>query len=260
MFRSLNFYLLVFLVAVILIATKPVKADFASDYQGYLLTYDAYRTAHNRYITTRNQYYQYGTLTAQNEAIQAVKQFLVSRDDVLLSYISLLRTKNPDTVYSQLLTEEESFLLAHKDRVSALSSLTDAERAADEVESRHIQFQIIARKLVTSLFITRIEQIQLKFELLSTEAQTLMQSLRSQGKDVSTLERWLLDAKNKKLLSEQKLLDARNQVESLKGNTPEQISTSYNKIQLTVFEANQYMREAIAYLNELAQTVKYGNY
>lgn len=260
MIKTFIFYLIGLLVVVTLFVSQPVKADFASDYQGYLLTYDAYRTAHNRYITTRNQYYQYGTLTSQNDALMAVKQFLVARDSVLLSYISLLRTKNPETVYSQLLTEEESYLLGHKDRVSVLSSLNDAEKSADEVESRNIQFQITARKLVTSLYINRIEQIQLKFELLSTEAQTLMQSLRSQGKDVSTLERWLIDAKNKKLLSEQKLLDAGSQVEAIKGNTVEQISVSYNKIQLTVFEASQYMREAIAYLNELSQTIKYGDY
>ncbi len=260
MIKTFIFYLIGLLVVVTLFVSQPVKADFTTDYQGYLLTYDAYRTAHNRYITTRNQYYQYGTLTAQNEALSAVKQFLVARDDILLSYISLLRTKNPDTVYTQLLNEEGSFLKGHKDRISVISSLADAEKSADEVESRYIQFQITAKKLITALFIGRIEQIQLKFELSSTEAQTLMQTLRSQGKDVATLERWLLDAKNKKLLSEQKLLDARSQADSLSGNTSGQINESYNKIQLTVFEANQYMREAISYLNELSQTIKYGNY
>lgn len=240
--------------------TTEVRSDFAQDYQGYLQTYDAYRSAHNRYITTRNQYFQYGTLTSQNEALSAVKQFLIVRDDVLLSYISLLRAKNPDPVYSQLLTDEESFLFAHKDRIPVISSLSDAERSAKEVEARHVQFHVTAKKLVATLFVNRIDETKLKFDLLANEAQTLMQALSTQGKDVSTLQRWLLDAKNKEFLSEQKILEARNQVASLQGNSSNQISERYNKIQLIIFEANQYMREAITYLNELSATIKYGDY
>lgn len=244
----------------LLITNTHVRAGFIEDYQGFLKTYDAYRAAHSTYITTRNQYLQYGTLNSQNEALEGVKKFLVMRDDVILSYISLLRLKNTDTILTSLLDDEERFLKAHREKVTAVGTLSDAVSVSQEAENRHITFQVTSRKIVATLLIAKVDAIRHKYLLLETKATSLILTLKNQGKDVVTLERWLLDAKNKELLVEQKLLEARNKTAVLRASSPENLTQEYNAIQFTIFEANQYLREALGFMTELSENIKYGNY
>lgn len=244
----------------VIITNTHVQAGFSEDYQGFLKTYDAYRTAHNTYNTTRNQYLQYGTLNSQNEALEAVKKFLVMRDEVILSYISLLRLKNTDTLLTSLLDDEERLLKDHREKVPAVGTLSDAVSVSQTAENRHLPFQITSRKIVATLLIAKVDTLRLRYQQLEIKANSLIQTLKNQGKDVTTLERWLLDAKNKELLVELKLLEARNKTTALRASSPENLTQEYNAIQFTIFEANQYLREALRFITELSENIKYGNY
>ncbi|MEK7166727.1 MAG: hypothetical protein AAB874_08010 [Patescibacteria group bacterium] len=256
-YSSLGIIVAVFLTIVI---KTPAKADFQSDYQGFLKTYDSYRSAHTQYLTTKNQYLQYGTLTAQNEALIAVKNFLSQRNGVLLSFISLLRLKNADQSYATLLNEEEVFLLGHQNRIPSVSTLDDSVRISQEAESRDNTFQTVSRKIAATIIISKVESLYLRYQLLDGEAQHLIQILKTQGKDTARLERWVLDAKNKALLAEQKLFEARNKTDVLSGFGVDQLSKSYINVQFTIFEAKQYITEALAFMTELKESIKYGDY
>lgn len=236
------------------------QADFQSDYQGFLKTYDTYRTAHANYVTTRNQYLTYGTLASKNEALTNIKAFLVARDDVLLSYIGLLRQRTNDAGLNGLMDEEYDYLQGRKQVITAVASLEDAVEVAKEAEERHIPFQITSRKIVGGTISGNIDGLKLQFVLLEQEANLLIQNLRGQGRDTSTLERWLLDAQNKKLLTEQKLSQVRIQLDSLRALGADELTEEYNKVQFALFEANQYLREAIGFMTELSEAIKYGRF
>lgn len=242
------------------ITNTHAQAGFIEDYQGYLKTNDAYRTAHSTYITTRNQYLQYGTLNSQNEALDAVKKFLIARDEVVLSFISLLRLKNNDPLFAALLNDDENFLKNHKEKVPVVATLNDAVSVSQVVENQHILFQVTSRKIVATLLIAKVENLHLKYHQLEAKTTSLIHTLKNQGKDVTTLERWILDAKNKELLSEQKLLEAQNKTTALRSSSLDNLTQEYNAIQFTIFEANQYLREALAFTTELSENIKYGNY
>lgn len=236
-------------------------ADFDTEYQGYLKTYDNYRNHLTSYITTRNQYLTYGTLTAKNEALTAVRDFLIARSDVLLSYISLLRYKyTNDALYLPLLDAEQNFLVAHKTKIPAVGSLDDAVDISQEVEKRHLPFQITSRKIVGTILLLKVESYKDELTALENEADVLIQTLKSEGKDVAVAERWLLESKNKKTLAEQKLVQVRTQIDKLRSSRLEDLVLNYNNIQFSTSDANLYLKEAAGYLFELKESIKYGNY
>lgn len=239
---------------------KTTRADFESDYQGHLQTYQAYRDANNFYLIKRNQYLQFKTLNSQTEALAATKDFLEKRDLVLLSYISLLRTKNADSTFSTLLDEEYAFLNSHKDQVGAIGSLDDAVRHSDKAKERHIPFQGTSRKITATFILAKITTLKSTLDSLILEGENLAQTLRTQGKDPSTVERWMIEAKNKNLQTDRKIIEIQQLIANLKARDANQILGDYNKIQVALFEANQYIREAANFLNEYKESIKYGKY
>lgn len=247
-------------IASVLHFPEIALADFGSDYQGHLQTYQAYRDANNTYLIKRNQYLQFKTLNSQTEALVAVKDFLEKRDLVLLSYISLLRTKNADSTFSTLLDEEYTFLNSHKDQVGAIGSLDDAVRHSDKAKERHIPFQGTSRKITATLILAKINALKVTLDALILEGESLAQTLRSQGKDPSTVERWMIEAKNKNLQTERKIIEIQQMIANLNARDANQILGDYNEIQVALFEANQYIREAANFLNEYKESIKYGKY
>ena len=241
-------------------AGTSVHAAFEDQYQGYLQTYDNYRQKHGMYLSTRSQYLQFGTLNSKNDALAAVKELLVARADVLTGHLSLLRLKNVDTSFNTQLETYESLLADHKSRVSTLASLEDSENLSEETEDQVPGMQVVSRKIVAGIGAGKIEAQRLQFVLLENEAQTLIKQLRESGKEVTVQERWLIDARGKRLLAEQKLAEARSQINQLEESFGEGLDSSYNGIQLVLYEANQYLREGLAFMVELSESIKYGNY
>lgn len=236
----------------------PAYASFEDDYQNYLKIYDTYRSRHTNYLATRNQYLQFRTLTAKNEALTAVKDFLIARDDVLLSHLSLLSQRNQNEKLKQTLTIYDSFLTSHKNRISSVGSLEDAVISSSEVESQGYAFATLSQEVVWNILIAKVDQLNQRFILLENEANGLITSLQASQKDVSLLERWLLDARGKRELAGKKILAAQNLSNAL--SDPENDNEMSGSIKLLLFEANQYLKEGISYLRELSETIKYGNY
>ena len=252
--------ILTILMVVYLVIPREVKGDFESDYQGFLQTYESYRSANSKYITTRNQYLTFKTLTSKNDALNAGKDFVKVRSDVLLSYISLLRGRNTDSNYALLLDAEQNFIRDNQQKIPGIASLDDLVDVSHEIEQRHVPFQVTTRKIVDTVLINKVGTLELNYLQLETQAKQLIQTLKTQGKDVAVLERWLLDARNKIQLTEQKAASIRDQIATLNSPNLDDLSNSSGKIQAGIFEANQYLLEATNYMNELAKAIIYGNY
>ena len=248
-------------VLLLILTTSTSLADFSSDYQDYLKLYDSYRKKHSDYLTTRNQYLTYGTLNAKNSALTAVKEFMSVRDDVLLNYFTLVRLKYfAYTIYLPLLDADEKFLAEHKPVISPVASLEDAVKISQILEKQHLLMQINSRKIVGALLFAKLEN--LKNEVIQAEftAQNIINTLKSQNKDVSILERWLLDAQSKRAQAELKQQEIESLVANLSASNLNNLSTNYNQIAFLVQETNQYLKEAVNFLNELKEAIKYGDY
>lgn len=243
-----------------LLSTAIAHADFNADYQTYLTTYDAYRTAHSQYLTTRNQYLQYQTLTSKNDALTGVKNFLTSRDEVLLGHFSLLKTRYTGLIYSQLVDSEMSFLRSHQQEIDSIGSLDDAVDHSQKVEERSLNFKILSRKIVGSVLIDSLENLKNEQAYHEESATVHIQNLKNAGKDTTTLERWLIDAKGKRNLAQLKLDRARSLTDTLTARSDENLASVYSQIQFALFEAHQYLKEARGFMSELVDSIKYGPY
>ncbi len=242
------------------VINQKVFADFEGLYQEYLKIQQKYQSAYSRYISTKNQYFTYGTLSAKNEAIKALQEFLVARSDVLLAYIELLRERNSEETYHKLLNDEEQFINSHIDKARVIGSLEDGVRESKTLEARHVPFQITSRKITGTIIVNRLIEIKNEIDILEQDTQKLLQKLQSQDKDTAVLERWLIDAQNKKLLADQKIQQVQNDLLLLNAGSVKSVNDTYNKIYLMMLEANQYLREALNYYHELKEIIKYGNY
>lgn len=257
LFKSLTIFILVFGV---LFLSPQVRATFEDEYKKYLSFYDSYRVENQRYVTTRNQYFQYQTLSSKNEALAALKSFLISRDDVLRSYLELLRLRNAETLYAQQLDEYNSLIIEHKNQVPSIGVLEDGIALSQILETQHIPLQLLNKQIVAAILVKKIENMKLRTILLETEAGNLINVLRSQNKDVTTLDRWLIEANKKRTLAETKLEQSRKLIALLPGNNLDKITENFNTFKFTLLEANQYLRETLSYLRELSESIKYGNY
>ncbi len=252
--------LLLFAICYLLFAL-PVAADFDRAYQDYLYQSDQYRLNLTNFLTAKNRYLTYQTLTSQTEALQATKSFLESRDQVLITYLQMLIEKNPPENFKKLLNEEIGFLSDQKDLVPAVGSLSDTVRVSATFEEHYPITLVLSRQTVANVILDKVRALDGRLATMETGFETKINAVKSQGKDVTTLERWLLETKNKQLLAREKISSAQTFTDKLSpSKSSTQISKDYGDIQVLIFEANQYLKEASAYLKEIKEELKYGNY
>lgn len=246
------------LLCTTLVLPRRVAAQeqtFEQSYSVYAATYAAYRDTYAQFLKSKSSYLTYRTLTAQTEYLVTAKKLLETRDDVLITYIDLLFTRNVDPNYNDILFEQKFKLLEHKAAIAAVATLKDAQRSFDQSLEKHYSvIQNLSRQIVGTIILAKVENTQEQLEAFEQQSSLLIEQLKQQGIDVTTLERWLLQARDKRQLAQTNLTNARGQIPGL---TP---GGSFNKFQLTINSANQYLNEAGDFYTELLQEIKYGNY
>lgn len=256
-------FLPIFLILVIcyMLGVTYIRADFDRAYQDYLYQYDQYRKNLTIFLSAKNRYLTYGTLTSQTEALIATKSFLEARDVVSTTYLQMLLEKNPDESYKKLIGDELTFFTNHKALIPAVGSLNDGVDVSEKFDEHFPLTKVIARQTIANIILGKIQNLDNRLANLTTGSEEKINSLKNQGKDVTTLERWLLETKNKRLLSQQKFNEAQNQAAKLKPTKYSiESSENFDKVQILIFESNQYLKEATAYLKEIKEELKYGNY
>jgi len=237
-----------------------VSADFERAYQDYLYQYDQYRISLTNFLTAKNRFLTYKTLTSQTEALSATKTFLEARDQIIATYLQMLLVRSPRESFKKLLEEEIAFFSDHKTKIPAVGTLADAVRLSEMVEEHFPMTEVLERQVLANILIAKVQTFESRLAGLEAGFEEKINTAKAQGKDVATLERWLLATGNKRLLAHDKLDQASTLADKLKPEKSTQISEEFGKIQILIFEANQYLKEAAAYLKEIKEELKYGNY
>ncbi len=238
-----------------------VHADFDQSYQDYLYQSDQYRLTLTNFLTAKNRYLTYQTLTSQTEALTATKSFLEARDQILMTYLQMFLEKNPPESFKKLLGDEISFFSNHKSLIPAVGSLNDSVRVSASFDEHFPLTLVLARQTEANIIMEKVRNLDSRLSTVENGFETKINFVKGQGKDVATLERWILETKNKQLLARDKLEQAQALTNKLKATkTSAKISEDYGNIQVLVFESNQYLKEAAAYLKEIKEELKYGNY
>lgn len=239
--------------------------DFNRAYQDYLYTYGVYRQAHNEYVTAREQYLSYQTLTAKTLALEKTLDMLQKRDEAVRTYLTALRLKMAETTgitnYQQntlylKLDAEVSWYLEHKDNLSSAATIEDLVKSAGGAESRYEKTLVLIYQALGTILEGKennlrdqtAEQVELIKEKLT--------QIRQKGdKDTTTAERWLLEAENKIVRSQEKSDEAMAILNKMKPSDRNK-ANDYNEAQKLFQESHLYLKEANSHLQELIREIK----
>jgi hypothetical protein len=241
------------------VVSKPLLQDeiktVEQTYKGQLETY---RTAINRYQIAKQQYTQLQTLTSLEEAVRATREAMIARNDVLLTYLTLLRlnliqaTGINLTLKDPTITQLEAthaWLGQHQEKVTSAVDRAKLLEVADEFSTRQESITNIAYLTQSLLAVGKLQTVYDKTVLLAEEVETEV----VQGKtDVKQGERQRALAEIEREISlVQQFFAAVNQ-DMEKENT--QFSRSfYTKLQRDLGSAYSQLAQTLSHLSELVR-------
>lgn len=262
------FIVLVSLIA-ILFSIKAVHAQttgYATVYQTYIDKQGVYQQAHSAYLTARSTYLASMSLDSKDKAIQATLKMLQSRDDLVVAYLNAIRSKI-DTVQGMTsgdkssaqgqIDTEVAWYNAHNLKLSSAGTLDDLVTDSDEAKTR---FSSVTKVVIYQSIITISSgnnsfmrgEITNEISALNTK---IAEIKANQDKNTSTIERTMVDIKNKLDRSQAKDDDAKNTMNSINVST-QNIDNDFATAQTLVSDSLSYLKEANQSLLQIITQIK----
>lgn len=264
----------IFAMLCLLVCLMPVAAqssknsipelDFNKAYEDYLYNYNLYSEAHKEYQLAKNQYQTYQTLTAKTIALEQTAKMLVLRNEVIATFLNTIRAKmaqetnianiSLNTLYVQL-DKEVTWFLDNKEALASAGTIPDLIRLSDETQTHYQKTETLLYQSLLEVFFFKETDLRTKIEAQITNLEKLIAEIRANGdKDPTKIERWLIEAKNKKDRSDEKYLEAKN-IKISSSNRGSSLS-SFNTAKQLLEESHQYLRETNLNLIETVKEIK----
>ena len=247
--------------------TAPVlsqddRLSFQKAYDDYLYNYNLYLDAHQEYETAKNAFYAYQTLTAKTEAINKTLSMLQARDDVIRTYLTAIRLRLAEATgissYEQSLLyikldSEIGWYINHRDLISSAGTIVDLIKNSKETERRYPDTESLAYEALITISVGKVQNIRNLLRQEISQLEEKITQIRAKGdKQTGVIERWLLEANNKIIRSQEKENEAVETLSSKKGVTLK----GYNQASTKLQEAIIYLKEANSHLSEVIREVK----
>jgi len=248
------------------IVTNAQTSDYQKAYQDYISSLNLYRDSHFKYQTAKNEYLAYRTLNAETKAFEATREMLQKRDEGLQSYLRALRLRLEETTaitnYKENLSylkldSEIGWLSIHKDSIRGASSIEDLINISSQLEEKYPSLELLAYQTLGIIISARENSLR---ERVSTQTEKIAEKInqmKSEGENVEKLQRWMAEAKKKISTSSEKQTEAELKIKEIEVNDSSKLS-SFNEAQMSYEQSNQYLKEAVSYLIEIVEEVKYG--
>ena len=258
----LNFFL-----AGAVFSQSPTPNDaYATAYQAYIDKNGIYQSAHNDYLTARASYFASGSLDSQAKAMAATLKMLKARDDVLVFYLYALKAKvavssgvsdvDKNSVTSAI-DGEVSFYNTHNTKLDSAGSLNDLISDSDEAKAQYTNSTALTIYTVL-IDLGAGENNSIRTQIVNeiTLLRAKIDEIKAnQDKDVSTIERYLIDVQNKISRSADKDNSAKTLIGSIKPSDS-QISTAFTDAQTALTDSNSYLKEANQQLLQIITLIK----
>lgn len=252
------------LLSLFLLPTAAQETDFNRAYNDYLFTYNQYREAHTAYKTAKSTYLTYQTLAAKTEALEKTRIMLKLRADVTIAHLTMLRRKISQTegvseadrsLYHGQIDTEVAFLTEHKNRLEAPATIEDLVSAGQEFESRYPAIEAFAYQSIGLVVSGKESALKEKINRQISSLEGFVGQVRQEGvKDTATIERWLLEAKNRVDLSSEKYTQAQESFGRIEEKGDK--NRPFTQATFSLEEANQYFKEAATFLKEIILEIK----
>lgn len=245
--------------------SQEKEFDYNRAYQDYAYTYNQYRDSYNKYDVAKSQYLTYKTLTAENNALVATKEMLEKRSEVLRTYLTALRLKlaestqaigyQANNLYLQL-DSEVNWLVKYRDLPSSASTIEDLLKTSAEFEQRYPSTKVIIYQTLGEIIKSKeVKLYQTTLNLISETEEKIHEIKKGDSSKALVWERWLLEAKNKAIRSSEKQDYAEKILKTLRPG--DEAREDFYQAQFALKESNQYLKEAVFYLKEIIQKIKY---
>jgi len=145
-----------------LIASKLSFPLFAEEFNAekarndYLYNLEVYQQSHQEYVRTKQAYYTYRTLVTKTEAINTAVDLLLKREEMVRTYLVMLRLSFLETPLSADINKQEwvskceileAWLESRKPKIEAVSTIIDINKVSEEFEGRFAEVTALSRQM-----------------------------------------------------------------------------------------------------------------
>jgi len=260
-------------------ARSQTVSDLEKEYENafveYQIAFDDYKNAREEYLLARSQYQRFQTLTSQNNARNATRAMLGSRDEVVVRYLESLRRKLLATETSEMekkarlisqIDEEKNWFNGHKELLASASSLEDLIEDSNEAKARYDLMPAISYEVLSLSSYSRVVRLNERLESNFAETRILVNQIRDESRseyrfDLEKLDRidkWIFDTEAKIQRGNEKIQLSEESLNMFgsdqnRGSIP---ATSYQRIMNELTRSLQDMKDASLYTREIIKEVK----
>lgn len=163
-------------------AVSPNIQIYSDNYRNLL---DKYRLQYDRTTVALQQYANLKTLASQEEAVQTMRDFLLIRDDVIVTHLNLLgevlhdrTTLDPQqqASASALLDSEKTALIAHRSRSDVAVDRIKADQEAEWFSKEQARLLMVADRMQSLIGIGKDEEAIKALESVKSHLDTWISS------------------------------------------------------------------------------------
>lgn len=262
--KILPAFLLILLIFCSFNLVNAQEFDFSRAFNDYIYNYNLYRSTHLDYVTAKSEYQTYGTLTSKTEALEATRKMLLQRAKAFETYLTAIRMKLKEetgvstykqSLYFLKLDDEVTWLKQHQSFLTTPSTIEDLLEESRKLENRYPNTSVINYQALGVILEGKENYLRGEVEVLIDLVDSKINEIKASGEDTQIMERWLIEAKQKIVLSQQKQAEADTLLSSMEPKDTGK-AKDYDQARHLFAESNQYLKEAVSFLKEIIREVK----
>lgn len=253
----------------------PVETDditFNQAYAEYFGFIEQYNKAHDVYVLKRAQTLKFDSLKSKQEAFDATLVMLQMRDEVVISYLKVLRIRlndgigipnaKKDGLFLRIDDEIEWFTY-HRDNLTTTGSLDDLVSDSQIAAGRWPRIDPLAYEVMAVLSQGKITKFSERLNKIFDGTKNKLDTIRNDEREgysfsstkFQILDRWVFEADGKIVRSNDKQKEAEELISQIV-DIKKSAAPNYNLILSKLNESRLYMSETSGFIKEIIKQVK----
>ncbi|OGM20847.1 hypothetical protein A2955_00425 [Candidatus Woesebacteria bacterium RIFCSPLOWO2_01_FULL_37_19] len=242
-------------------------------YEDYSQQFEEYQTAHSDYVVKKAQYLRFKTLTSKSDAYDATLLMLQKRDDVVVSYIRILKTKLDVVIgitslrreaLQIRLDDEIGWFLDHKNKLSSAGTLEDLVVDSNDAKVRFDSGGPLFYESMANMSFGRVVDFQERLTDLFSSIKDKVEDIKSEQREdyilserkLQNIDRWILESDNRIQRGVEKQTKGETDMLTFISTEMSGALGDYNTTLTSLTEAQIYYKEAGAFLREVIREIK----
>ncbi len=246
-------FLRAFLLPLFFIVYLSRSAIVFSTSDSYLVVRDYYLRSHQDYLTARQNYLNHRTLQTKESFSQKLKQFLISRDDLLRRYLNLLLNEGFSLLPEKDLLEISSWIgWLDKDisKIDSVQSMEELLSSAEELENEYLNIERSIFIFLNKLTVFQQQKVAVKIAQLADE---IRRGLDGGGEEAISY--WLEEVTNKLDLAGQNQQAAVELMDQSKVRRIGDILRDWKRANKMTAEAELNLQDSLEFLSEIIKNL-----